>query len=79
MAVCLTVQGIKEGSPGAGTNPDAAPGASANWRGMIVPQSVTERSGILFKISGAVATQAADGQRARCATGAKMICCFTVS
>lgn len=77
MAVCLTAWGINEGSPGAGTNRDAAPGASANWRGVIVPQTVPERTGILFKYSVAVAAGKDDGQRARCATGAKMICCFT--
>ncbi|EMT0530680.1 hypothetical protein WMB34_004323 [Enterobacter kobei] len=33
---------------------------------------------ILFKLSGAVAADKVAGQRARCETGAKMICCFTV-
>lgn len=77
MAVCLNARGINEGSPGAGTNRDAAPGASANWRGVIVPQPAPERTGILFKITGAVATRSADGQRARCTTGANVNCCFT--
>lgn len=46
-----------------GDMPDTSPGARE----------------ILFKLSGAVAADEASGQRARCETGAKMICCFTVS
>lgn len=42
-------QEINERSPGAGTNPDAAPGASANWRGVILPQTPAGVRGILFK------------------------------
>ncbi len=78
-AVCLSARGINYGSPGAGTNRDAAPGASANWRGVIVPQPVPERTRILFKITVAGAVVQEDGQRARCATGAKVICFFTVT
>lgn len=46
---CLTARGINKRSPGAGTNPDAAPGATANWRRVILPQTTTEVRGILFK------------------------------
>ena len=79
MAVCLNARGINEGSPGAGTNRDAAPGASANWRGVIVPQPEPERTVILFRITVAVVARSADGQRARCATGENSNYCFTVT
>jgi len=72
-------RGINEGSPGAGTNRDAAPGASANWRGVIVPQPVPERTGILFKISGAAEGTGRDGQRLQRVAGTNVICDFTVS